>query len=488
MRILEEIGLTFDDVLLRPAHSDILPKQANLQTTITRTLSLNIPLLSAAMDTVTETKLAIALAQEGGIGIVHKNCSIKRQADMVRAVKKHESGVVTNPFSITPDTTIAEVLKLKKKHRVSGFPVLAGKQLVGIVTERDIRFEKATDRPVSEVMTTQEHLVTLPKNATHEDAMEKLRKHRIEKVLLVDNANELCGLITLKDIQTSQNYPHACKDSDGHLVAGAAVGVAADSHTRIETLIDAGVDLLVVDTAHGHSQRVLDQTRWVKQHYPNVQVISGNIATEQAAKDLIEAGADGLKVGIGPGSICTTRVVAGVGVPQITAIQHVSQAAHASGVPVVADGGIRSSGDIVKAIAAGADAIMIGNLFAGTEEAPGETELYQGRTYKSYSGMGSIGAMQRGSSDRYFQDDENEKHKLVPEGIEGRVPYRGALSSMVFQLLGGLRSGMGYCGCADIATMQQQSEMIRITNAGVRESHVHDVTVVKESPNYQITS
>ncbi len=481
-----EEALTFDDVLLTPGRSDILPRDCRLQTRLTRGLSLNIPLVSAAMDTVTESMLAIALAQEGGIGIVHKNMSVEDQAKEVETVKKYESGVVLEPITISADTKISEVLELTRKHGISGLPVVSGEDLVGIVTKRDLRFETRMEAPVSTIMTPKERLVTVPEEASREMAIEKLHRHRIEKVLVVNDGFELRGMITVKDIQKAQDYPNAVKDSRERLVVGAAVGTGADTDQRVEALVKAGVDVVVVDTAHGHSKGVLERVRWIRQNFPDVQIIGGNIATGEAARDLVEYGADGVKVGIGPGSICTTRVVAGVGVPQISAIHNVYRALKGSEVPMIADGGIRFSGDLAKAIAAGAGSVMIGGLLAGTKEAPGEVELYQGRTYKSYRGMGSIGAMQKGSSDRYFQDDEDSADKLVPEGIEGRVPYKGALTAIVHQLMGGLRSSMGYCGAVNIEAMQAKAKFVRVTAAGMRESHVHDVQITKEAPNYRV--
>ncbi|MEW5837874.1 MAG: IMP dehydrogenase [Pseudomonadota bacterium] len=484
VRILEE-GLTFDDVLLVPAHSVVLPRDVSLVTRLTRDIVLNIPMVSAAMDTVTEASLAIALAQEGGIGIIHKNMSAEQQARHVRKVKKYESGVIKDPITVTPDSTIREVNQLARYHNISGFPVVDGANLVGIVTHRDLRFETQLDAPVSSVMTGRDKLVTVHEGASRDEVLALLHKHRIEKILVVNGDFHLRGMITVKDIQKSTDFPNACKDSFGSLRVGAAVGTGADTDERVAALVDAGVDAIVVDTAHGHSQGVLDRVRWIKQHYPQVQVIGGNIATAQAALDLVKAGADGVKVGIGPGSICTTRIVAGVGVPQITAISNVSKALEGTGVPMIADGGIRFSGDLVKALVAGADCVMVGGMFAGTEEAPGEVELYQGRSYKAYRGMGSIGAMQQGSSDRYFQG-ENPADKLVPEGIEGRVPYKGPMAAIVHQLMGGLRSGMGYVGCADIEQLRTQPSFVRVTSAGLRESHVHDVQITKEAPNYRM--
>lgn len=484
MQIIED-ALTFDDVLLQPAHSEVLPKEASLKTRLTRQIDLNIPLLSAAMDTVTEGRLAIALASLGGIGIVHKNMPFEQQAAEVRKVKKYESGVVRDPITVTPGTSIGEVLELTRIHNISGVPVVDGQKLEGIVTSRDLRFETNYDDPVSRVMTPRQKLVTVKENASQDEIIALLREHRIEKVLMVNDNFELRGMITVKDIQKAKDYPDACKDEYGRLRVGAAVGVGAGTEERVEALVRANVDVIVVDTAHGHSQGVIDRVAWIKRQYPDVQVIGGNIATREGALDLVKAGADAVKVGIGPGSICTTRIVAGVGVPQITAIVNVSQALRDSGVPMIADGGIRFSGDVAKAIAAGANCVMLGSLFAGTEEAPGEIELYQGRSYKSYRGMGSLGAMQQGSSDRYFQDNEDELDKLVPEGIEGRVPYKGSLNVIVYQLLGGLRSSMGYVGCATIDDMRTRPKFVRMTAAGIRESHVHDVTITKEAPNYR---
>jgi len=485
MSIIRE-ALTFDDVLLTPRHSTVLPRDIDLRTQLTRKLHLNIPLLSAAMDTVTESRLAIALAQEGGIGIVHKNLSPARQAEEVRRVKKHESGVVTEPITIAPSTTIRQVHDLTAQHGISGLPVVDGEQLLGIVTQRDIRFEKQLDRPVTDVMTPRERLVTVAEHAARETAIDKLHENRIEKVLVVNDLFELRGMITVKDIQKAHDFPSACKDEQGRLLVGAAVGTGGDTEERVAALVEAGVDVLVVDTAHGHSQGVLDRVAWVAANFPDVEVIGGNIATANAARDLVAAGADGVKVGIGPGSICTTRIVAGVGVPQITAVRDVAEALSGSDVPLIADGGIRFSGDMAKAIAAGAHTVMVGGMLAGTEEAPGEVELYQGRSYKSYRGMGSVGAMRAGSSDRYFQDDEDVEDKLVPEGIEGRVPYKGPVGAIIHQMVGGVRSSMGYCGAATIDVMRTEAEFVRITGAGIRESHVHDVQMTKEAPNYRL--
>ncbi|HHO67914.1 MAG TPA: IMP dehydrogenase [Gammaproteobacteria bacterium] len=486
MRVFEQ-ALTFDDVLLLPAHSLVLPRDVDLKTRVTRDIQLNIPILSAAMDTVTEARLAIALAQEGGMGIVHKNMTGTQQAAQVRAVKKFESGVIKDPITVSPDTSIREVLEITRAHNISGVPVVEGEQLVGIVTNRDTRFETRFDAPVSSIMTGKDKLVTVKEGASREEVLQLLHKYRIEKVLVVDDDFRLRGLITVKDIQKASDKPNACKDDQGRLRVGAAVGVGAGTDERVEALVEAEVDVIVVDTAHGHSQGVLDRVAWVKKNFPQVQVIGGNIATAAAAKALVEAGADGVKVGIGPGSICTTRIVAGVGVPQISAVAHVAEALEGTGVPLIADGGIRYSGDVAKAIAAGAHSIMVGSMFAGTEEAPGEVELFQGRSYKSYRGMGSLGAMagQQGSSDRYFQE-ASDAEKLVPEGIEGRVPYKGPLQPVIHQLLGGLRSSMGYTGCATIDEMRSKPQFVRVTGAGMAESHVHDVQITKEAPNYRV--
>ncbi len=485
MRIIQK-ALTFDDVLLVPAHSSVLPRDVSLRTQLSRNISLNIPLLSAAMDTVTESRLAIALAQEGGIGIVHKNMSAKAQAGEVAKVKRFESGVVKDPVTIAPDMTVRDVLNLTRQHKVSGVPVVQGKLLVGIVTNRDLRFESNLDQPVKNIMTPRERLITVKENASREEARALMHKNRIERVLVVNDAFELRGLITVKDILKSSEHPNASKDELGRLRAGAAIGVGEGTEERAALLVEAGVDVLIVDTAHGHSQGVLDRVKWVKNNFPRVDVIGGNIATGAAAKALLDHGADGVKVGIGPGSICTTRMVAGVGVPQISAVQNVSAALEGTGVPLIADGGVRYSGDIAKAIAAGAHVVMLGGLFAGTEEAPGDVELYQGRSYKSYRGMGSLGAMQQGSSDRYFQENEANQDKLVPEGVEGRVPYKGSVVAVIHQLMGGLRASMGYLGCPDIATVHTKAEFVEITSAGIRESHVHDVQITKEAPNYHI--
>ncbi len=483
MRIVEE-ALTFDDVLLVPAHSSIMPKDVELVTRVTRGIQLNIPLLSAAMDTVTESRLAIALAQEGGLGIIHKNMTAAEQAAQVNKVKKYESGVINDPVTVSPEMSVREVLELRQQYNISGMPVTRGKELVGLVTSRDVRFETNLEQPVSAIMTPKDKLVTVPEGSTKDDVLALLHKHRIERVLVVNDAFELRGMITVKDIQKSTDYPNACKDEHERLRVGAAVGTGEGTEERVEALVNAGVDVVVVDTAHGHSQAVLDRVAWVKKHY-DVQVIGGNIATGAAAKALVDAGADGVKVGIGPGSICTTRIVAGVGVPQISAISNVAKALQGADVPLIADGGIRYSGDMAKAIAAGGYCIMVGSMLAGTEEAPGEVILYQGRSYKSYRGMGSLGAMKKGSSDRYFQDSAEGTDKLVPEGIEGRVAYKGPMSAIVHQMLGGLRSSMGYVGCASIEEMRTKPEFVRISGAGMQESHVHDVTITKEAPNYR---
>jgi IMP dehydrogenase len=484
MRVIQR-ALTFDDVLLLPAHSTLMPRDVTLKTRLTRNISLNLPLVSAAMDTVTESRLAIALAQEGGIGIVHKNLSPKSQAAEAAKVKRFESGILKDPITVAPSMSVRDVLALTRLHRISGVPVLDGRIVVGIVTNRDLRFETRLDQPVSNIMTPRERLVTVQEGATVEEGKALIHKHRLERVLVVNDAFELRGLITVKDIIKTTEHPDASKDAAGRLRVGAALGVGPGTEERAELLAEAGVDVLVVDTAHGHSQGVLDRVRWVKKNFPLVEVIGGNIATADAARAMIDHGADGVKVGIGPGSICTTRIVAGVGVPQITAIQMVFDALQGSGVPLIADGGIRYSGDISKAIAAGGDAVMLGGLFAGTEEAPGEVELYQGRSYKSYRGMGSIGAMAAGAADRYFQDTAT-LDKLVPEGIEGRVPYKGSVLAVIHQLMGGLRSSMGYLGCRTIAEMHDKASFVEITSAGVRESHVHDVQITKEAPNYHV--
>jgi IMP dehydrogenase len=485
MRLIQR-ALTFDDVLLVPAHSSVMPRDVTLKTRLTRNISLELPLVSAAMDTVTEARLAIALAQEGGIGIVHKNFSPKVQAAEVAKVKRFESGILKDPITVPPTMSVREVLALTTLHKISGVPVLDGRVVVGIVTNRDLRFETELDQPVSNIMTPQNRLVTVPEGATIEEGKAVIHKHRLERVVVINDAFELRGLITVKDIIKTTEHPHASKDASGRLRAGAAVGVGPGTEERVELLAEAGVDVLVVDTAHGHSQGVLDRVKWIKKNFPDVEVIGGNIATAEAALAMIDHGADGVKVGIGPGSICTTRIVAGVGVPQITAIQNVHDALKDCGVPMIADGGIRYSGDISKAIAAGGNAVMLGGLFAGTEEAPGEVELFQGRSYKSYRGMGSIGAMAAGAADRYFQEETANVDKLVPEGIEGRVPYKGSVLAVIHQLMGGLRSSMGYLGCRTIAEMHARATFVQITSAGVRESHVHDVQITKEAPNYHV--
>lgn len=486
-RIVEE-ALTFDDVLLQPGYSEVTAKDVNLQTRLTQSLSLNIPLISAAMDTVTEARLAIAMAQEGGIGVIHKSMTITEQAYEVRAVKKHESGVVKDPITIEANATVAELIEVKNEYNISGVPVLDKGDLVGIVTNRDVRYEENMEALVSSIMTKKDRLVTVEEGADPEYVKELLHRHRIEKVLVVDGDFKLTGMITVKDIHKAQVYPDACKDSQGRLRVAASVGTSPDTDKRVAALIEAGVDVLVVDTAHGHSKNVIDRVRQIKQNYPDMQVIGGNIATAGAALALVEAGADGVKVGIGPGSICTTRIVTGIGVPQITAINNVVEALKGKGIPVIADGGIRYSGDFAKAIAAGASTVMMGSMLAGTEEAPGEVELYQGRSYKAYRGMGSLGAMSKnqGSSDRYFQDASGGVEKLVPEGIEGRVPYKGPVSSIVHQMMGGLRSAMGYTGSVDIEMMRTKPIFVRVTAAGMSESHVHDVSITKEAPNYPV--
>ena len=487
MRILEE-ALTFDDVLLVPAYSEVLPRDVSLATQLTRRIRVNLPLISAAMDTVTEARLAITMAQEGGIGIVHKNMSIALQAREVGRVKKFESGVITDPISVSPDMTIRQVIELTRAKNISGVPVVQGSRVVGIVTHRDLRFETKLDSPVSAVMTPKDRLITVRENAPKEEVLALLHKHRIEKVLVVADGYELKGMITVKDFQKATEFPNACKDSVGRLRVGAALGTAPDTLDRVAALVSEGVDVVVVDTSHGHSLGVLQMVRRIKTKFPDLDVIGGNIVTAEAALDLVKYGADGVKVGIGPGSICTTRVVAGVGVPQISAVSRVSRALEGSGVPAIADGGIRYSGDVAKALAAGAHSIMIGSLFAGTEESPGEVELYQGGSFKAYRGMGSLGAMAQshGSSDRYFQDTTSELEKLVPEGIEGRVAFKGSLVAILHQLAGGLRAAMGYTGSHNIEEMRTRPQFVRITNAGVRESHVHDVTITKEAPNYRI--
>ncbi len=486
MRIVEE-ALTFDDVLLQPAYSEVLPRDVELKTRLTREIDLNLPFVSAAMDTVTEARLAITIASEGGVGIIHKNMTAEAQAREVRRVKKYESGMISDPITVTPDQTIREVLNLTRAKNISGVPVVDGEQTVGIVTNRDLRYETQLDAPVSTVMTPKERLITVREDAVQDEVLLLLHKHRIEKVLVVDDDFRLKGMITAKDFQKASDFPNACKDERGALRVGAAVGTSPDTDERVDALVAAGVDVVVVDTSHGHTRGVLDQVRRIKDAYPDLQVIGGNIVTGAAARALVEAGVDGVKVGIGPGSICTTRIVAGVGVPQISAVANVARELAKDGVPLVADGGIRYSGDVAKALVAGAHAIMIGGMFAGTEESPGEVELYQGRSYKAYRGMGSLGAMsqQHGSKDRYFQDATEEVEKLVPEGIEGRVPYKGSLVAILHQLAGGVRSAMGYTGCRSIDEMRTRPEFVRITNAGYRESHVHDVAITKEAPNYR---
>jgi len=484
MRLIDE-ALTFDDVSLVPDYSEVLPKDVDLSTRITRELALNIPLASAAMDTVTEAKLAIAMAQAGGVGVIHKNMSIERQAEQVRIVKKYEAGVIKDPITVGPQTTIREVFDLTREHNISGVPVVDGNELVGIVTSRDMRFERKLDDPVRNIMTRKDKLVTVQEGASQDEVLELLHRHRIEKVLVVNKAFQLRGLITVKDIQKSRDFPNAAKDSSEQLLAAAAVGTGGDTEDRITALVEAGIDIIVVDTAHGHSRGVLDRVSWTKKHFPDVQVIGGNVSTGDGARALAEAGADAVKIGQGPGSICTTRIVAGIGVPQVSAVSAAAEAVRDLGVPIIADGGIRFSGDVAKAIAAGASSVMIGSLLAGADEAPGEVELFQGRSYKSYRGMGSMSAMQQGSSDRYFQTDA-AVDKLVPEGIEGRVPYKGHLSGIVHQLMGGLRASMGYCGCATIDDLRTKSKFVRITGSGVRESHAHDVSITKEAPNYKL--
>jgi IMP dehydrogenase len=488
LRIANE-ALTFDDVLLLPAFSDTLPSQVTLKSQLTKNIALNIPLLSSAMDTVTEARLAIAIAQEGGIGIVHKNMTIEQQAREVRAVKKYESGIIRDPVVIDPDSTIAQLRGLTLEHGISGVPVVEAGKLAGIITSRDLRFESRMDALVKDVMTPRARLVTALEGTDFEQVMTLLHNHKIEKVLLVNESDELTGMITVKDIVKAQAFPMACKDAQGQLRVGASVGTGADTQDRVAALVEAGADVVVVDTAHGHSQGVLDQVAWIKQNYPDLDVIGGNVATKAGAQALIDAGADAVKVGIGPGSICTTRIVAGVGVPQITAVSEAAEAANAAGIPVISDGGIRYSGDLAKAIVAGASAIMVGSLLAGTDESPGEVELYQGRTYKSYRGMGSLGAMsqQHGSSDRYFQEVEGDGRKLVPEGVEGRVAYKGPLSPIVHQLMGGLRASMGYTGSVDIETMRTRPEFVRVSGAAMVESHVHDVSITREAPNYPVS-
>lgn len=478
-------ALTFDDILLVPAASSVMPRDVELSTQLTQEISLGIPVLSAAMDTVTEHRMAISLAQEGGLGIIHKNFTPEEQAHQVSKVKKYEAGIINDPITVAPNTSIGDVIELTRRKKISGVPVVDGNQLVGIVTSRDLRFETQFDEPVSKAMTPKERLITAEEGASKEEILEKLHVNRIEKILIVSHEHCLKGLVTVKDIQKSSDYPNACKDSKGRLRVGAAVGVGVDSQDRVDRLIKAGVDVLVVDTAHGHSKGVIERVAQIKSDYPDIQVIGGNIATAQAALDLVNAGADAVKVGIGPGSICTTRIVAGVGVPQVSAIYDVAQALKNKGVPLIADGGLRYSGDVAKAIAAGAGAVMIGSLLAGTDEAPGEIELFQGRSYKSYRGMGSIGAMEKGSKDRYFQDSTVNTDKLVPEGIEGRIAYKGPAINIIHQLMGGVRASMGYTGNANLEDMRNNCEFVRITGAGSRESHVHDVSITKEAPNYR---
>ncbi|KND58557.1 Inosine-5'-monophosphate dehydrogenase [Candidatus Paraburkholderia schumanniana] len=485
MRLIQK-ALTFDDVLLVPAFSSVLPRDTSLKSQLTRNISLNRPLVSAAMDTVTEGRLAIAMAQMGGIGIVHKNLTAKEQAREVAKVKRFESGVVRDPITIPPQMRVRDVIALTQQHGISGFPVVEGVQLIGIVTNRDLRFEERLDEPVRNIMTPRERLVTVKEGTSLAEAKALMHRHRLERVLVVNDAFELRGLMTVKDITKQTENPDACKDADGKLRVGAAVGVGPDNEERVELLAQADVDVIVVDTAHGHSQGVLERVRWVKQNYPHVQVIGGNIATAAAAKLLVEYGADAVKVGIGPGSICTTRIVAGVGVPQITAIANVSEALRGTGVPVIADGGVRFSGDVSKALAAGANVVMMGSMLAGTEESPGDVFLFQGRQYKSYRGMGSVGAMKDGAADRYFQDNSANIDKLVPEGIEGRVAYKGSVNAILFQIVGGVRASMGYCGCRTIAELHEKAEFVQITAASMRESHVHDVQITKEAPNYHV--
>ena len=479
-------ALTFDDVLLVPNHSSVLPKDVSLQTKLTKKISLNIPVISAAMDTVTEANMAIAIAEQGGIGIIHKNLTPQRQANRVDKVKRFESGVVNDPITIDPNMSVEEVMQITRKNKISGLPVIEKDKIVGIVTNRDLRFETNLSQPIKKVMTPRERLVTVKEGASKEEITKLLHQHRIERLLVINNKDELKGLITVKDIQKSTDHPFACKDEHGRLRVGAAIGVGNDTEVRTELLVKAGVDVLIVDTAHGHSEGVLNRIKWIKKNYPKVDVIGGNIATAEAALAMVDHGADSVKVGIGPGSICTTRIVAGVGVPQITAINDVYKALKKKNIPFIADGGIRFSGDVAKAIAAGASSVMLGSMFAGTEEAPGEVELFQGRSYKSYRGMGSIGAMKKGSSDRYFQDGESNTDKLVPEGIEGRVPFKGTVVNVLHQLMGGLRASMGYVGVDTIPNMHKKAKFIEITNAGIKESHVHDVQITKEAPNYRV--
>ena len=484
MRVIRK-ALTFDDVLLVPAHSRVLPRDVSLKTRLTRNLQLNLPLVSAAMDTVTESRLAIAIAQEGGLGIVHKNMPPRAQAAEVAKVKRFESGVLRDPMTVPPEMPVREVIQLQRSYKISGFPVVKNGKVVGIVTNRDLRFETELDQPVKAIMTPQKKLVTVREGASRQEAKELMHRHRLERVLVVDDEFQLKGLVTVKDILKESEHPNACKDAQGKLRVGAAVGVGEGTEERVAALVEAGADVLVVDTAHGHAQGVLDRVAWIKKNF-KVEVIGGNVGTGDGALALVDHGADGVKVGIGPGSICTTRIVAGVGVPQITAIQDAAAALAQAGVPLIADGGVRYSGDIAKAIAAGAHAVMLGSLFAGTDESPGELELYQGRSYKAYRGMGSLGAMQKGAADRYFQDSEMNVDKLVPEGVEGRVPYKGSALWVIEQLAGGLRASMGYTGCATLDELRTRTQFVEITAAGIRESHVHDVQIVKEAPNYRV--
>ncbi len=484
MRVIQK-ALTFDDVLLLPAHSRVLPREVSLKTRLTRKLELNIPLVSAAMDTVTEARLAIAMAQEGGIGIIHKNLTPQAQAVEVAKVKRFESGVLRDPMTVSPEMTVREVMALQQQYKISGFPVVKSGKVVGIVTNRDLRFEAELDQPVKSIMTPQRKLVTVREGATRGEAMALMHRHRLERVLVIDDEFRLMGLVTVKDILKESEHPNACKDAHGKLRVGAAVGVGEGTDERVAALVEAGADVLVVDTAHGHAQGVLDRVKWIKARYPQVEVVGGNVGTGDGARALVDHGADGVKVGIGPGSICTTRIVAGVGVPQITAIQSVAEGLAKSGVPLIADGGVRYSGDIAKALGAGAHAVMLGSLFAGTEESPGEIELFQGRSYKAYRGMGSLGAMQQGAADRYFQEAEMNVDKLVPEGVEGRVPYKGSALRVIEQLMGGVRASMGYTGCSSVEELRTRTQFVEITAAGIRESHVHDVQIVKEAPNYR---
>ena len=484
MRVIQK-ALTFDDVLLLPAHSRVLPREVSLKTRLTRKLELNIPLVSAAMDTVTEARLAIAMTQEGGIGIIHKNLTPQAQAVEVAKVKRFESGVLRDPMTVSPDMTVREVMALQQQYKISGFPVVKSGKVVGIVTNRDLRFEAELDQPVKSIMTPQRKLVTVREGASREEARALMHRHRLERVLVIDDEFHLMGLVTVKDILKESEHPNACKDAQGKLRVGAAVGVGEGTDERVAALVEAGADVLVVDTAHGHAQGVLDRVKWIKTRYPKVEVVGGNVGTSDGARALVDHGADGVKVGIGPGSICTTRIVAGVGVPQITAIQNVAEGLAKSGVPLIADGGVRYSGDIAKALGAGAHAVMLGSLFAGTEESPGEIELFQGRSYKAYRGMGSLGAMQQGAADRYFQEPEMNVDKLVPEGVEGRVPYKGSALRVIEQLMGGVRASMGYTGCSSVEELRTRTQFVEITAAGIRESHVHDVQIVKEAPNYR---